>query len=107
MAISACVRTTAIAAGFAFIATPALAVTIDNMTDKALEVTVDLGATEPKVKVEAGKSAKLDCPEGCEVRAVDLNSYGVTAKIGDKLVIKDGMIAFAEGAAGKTNSKVD
>lgn len=84
---------------------PALAVTVDNKTDKALEVTADLGATEPKIKVEAGKSAKLDCPEGCEVRAVGLNSYGLSAKTGDKLVIKDGMLAHADGMAGDKAEK--
>ncbi|WP_020178577.1 hypothetical protein [Methylopila sp. M107] len=80
-------------------AAPALAVTVNNPTDKALEITADLGATEPKVKIEAGKSAKVDCPDGCEIRAVDLNSYGVSAKPGDKLTIKDGVLAYADGAS--------
>ncbi len=99
------------ALGFAVLALaagPALAVTVQNPTDKPLEVTADLGASEPKVTVDAGKSAKLDCPEGCEVRAVGLNSYGVSAKTGDKLTVKDGALAFAEGAStekGKTKTQ--
>ncbi|MDR4306492.1 hypothetical protein IHQ68_07670 [Chelatococcus sambhunathii] len=88
-------------AAMALAAGPALAVTVQNPTDKALEVVADLGATEPKVTVEPGKSAKLDCPEGCEVRAIGLNSYGVSAKTGDKLTVKDGALAYADGAAGE------
>jgi len=100
----------------ALTAAPALAVSVANQTDKPVEVTVDLGATEPKTNIEAGKTAKLDCPEGCEIRAVGLNSYGVGAKAGDKLVIKDGMLGF-EGSMsaadagskdkGKSKTKVD
>lgn len=86
-------------AALALAAGPALAVTVQNPMDKPLEVTADLGATEPKITVDPGKSAKLDCPEGCEVRAVGLNSYGVSAKTGDRLTVKDGVLAFSEGAA--------
>lgn len=78
---------------------PALAVTVANETDKALEVTVDLGAQEPKTRIDAGKSTKLDCPEGCEIRVEALNSYGVAAKTGAKLVIKDGKLQHADAAA--------
>lgn len=100
-------RMTALSIGTAaLMAGPALAVTVTNQTDKAHEVTADLGATEPKTNIEAGKSAKLDCPEGCEVRAVGLNSYGVMAKSGEKLVIKDGMLGF-EGAKSTVEAKND
>lgn len=83
----------------ALAAGPALAVSVSNQTDKAVEVTADLGANEPKTNVEAGKTAKIDCPEGCEIRAPGLNSYGVSAKSGDKLVIKDGMLGFEGSVA--------
>jgi hypothetical protein len=76
-----------------FAAGPALAVTVTNQSDKAHEVTVDLGAEEPKTNIEAGKSAKVDCPEGCEIRVVAGSSYGIAAKPDDKIVIgKDGML---------------
>jgi hypothetical protein len=84
---------------------PALAVTVANETDKAHEVTVDLGDQEPKTKIDAGKSAKLDCPGGCEVRVQALNSYGVPAKTGAKLVIKDGMLQHADAASTAKTSK--
>ncbi|RXF74588.1 hypothetical protein [Hansschlegelia zhihuaiae] len=91
--------TVALAVGATLLAAgPALAVTVANETDKALEVTADLGAQEPKTKIEPGKSAKLDCPEGCEIRVEALNSYGVAAKTGAKLVIKDGMLKHADAA---------
>lgn len=90
----------ALAFGMAtFAAAPALAVTVANQTDKPLELTIDLGAEEPTKTVEAGKSLKVDCPEGCEIRAVGLNSYGVSAKTGENLVIKDGMLQHADGAS--------
>lgn len=89
-------RIAALAIGaVALSAAPALAVTVMNQTDKALEITADLGAEEPTTNVEAGKSAKIQCPEGCEIRATSLNSYGLMAKSGDKIVAKNGTLAYA------------
>lgn len=94
------VGATAIAAG------PALAVTVANPTDKALEITADHGEKEAKTSIDAGKSAKIDCADGCEIRAVGLNSYGVSVKPGDSLTVKDGMLQHAEaGGAAKGKSK--
>lgn len=92
-------------AAVTFAAAPALAVTVTNQTDKAHEITVDLGATEPKTSIDAGKSAKLDCPEGCELRINSGNAYGLSAAKGDKVVIgKDGMLAHG-GAATETKAE--
>lgn len=102
-----------------FAAGPALAVTVTNQSDKAHEVTVDLGSEEPKTNIEAGKSAKLDCPEGCEIRAVAGSSYGIAAKSDDKIVIsKNGMLMYegqkaaveasnTAGEKGKAKSKTE
>jgi hypothetical protein len=85
---------TAIALGASVIAAgPAFALTVTNKTDKAQDVTVDRGAEEPVTKVEAGKSATIECPEGCELRAVGINSYGISAEPQDKIVIsQDGLM---------------
>lgn len=93
---------TALAIGFGLLAAgPAFAVSVTNQSDKAHEITIDLGATEPTTKVDAGKSAKLDCPEGCELRVPSV-SYGLAATAGEKVVIgKDGMLAYQDGAAAK------
>lgn len=91
---------TALAAG------PALAVTVANPTDKALEITADHGAKEAKTNIDAGKSAKIDCADGCEIRAVGLNSYGVSVKPGDSLTVKDGSLQHADaGGTDKSKSK--
>jgi hypothetical protein len=90
------------AAALTLAAGPALALTVANRHDKALEVTTDLGMEEPKTKVDAGQSAKLDCPNGCELR-VPTMSYGLAAKEGDKVVIgKDGMLAYEDHGADKS-----
>lgn len=101
------VRITTLAIGaVALAAGPALAVTVANPTDKALEITADHGEKEAKTSIDAGKSAKIDCAEGCEIRAVGLNSYGVSVKTGDSLTVKDGMLQHAEaGGADKAKSK--
>ncbi|MFJ5488580.1 hypothetical protein ACIKTA_13650 [Hansschlegelia beijingensis] len=86
------------AGGLALAAGPALALTVTNESDKAQEITVDLGNDEPKTKIEAGKSANLSCPEGCEVRVVGMG-YGLPAKDGDKIVVdKDLKLSYADGA---------
>lgn len=80
----------------AFAAAPALAVTVANQFDKAVEVTADLGEKEPKTTIEAGKSAQIDCPGGCELRVNTGNSYGLAAASGQSVVIgKDGMLSHA------------
>ena len=98
----------------AFAAAPALAVTVANKFDKAVEVTADRGAEEPTTKIEAGKSAQIDCPGGCELRVNTGNSYGLTASSGQSVVIgKDGMLAHAgdqqaaSGKAEKSKTKTD
>jgi hypothetical protein len=55
------------AAVLALVATPAAAVTVKN--DAAAEITigVDMGDKEEIKTVGAGKSVKLDCPDGCGV----------------------------------------
>lgn len=87
---------TAIAFGaLTLAAAPAFAVTVTNGAEKAHKVTVDLGNDEPVTEIAPGKSAKLECPEGCELR-VDALSYGYPAAAGDKLTIKkDGTLAYA------------
>lgn len=54
-------------AALALLATPAAAVTVKN--DAAAEITigVDMGDKEEIKTIGAGKSVKLDCPEGCGV----------------------------------------
>ncbi|MFD1701754.1 hypothetical protein ACFSCV_01940 [Methylopila henanensis] len=90
----------------ALVAGPALAVTVTNQSDKAHEITVDLGSEEPKTKIDAGKSATVDCPDGCEVRGGPF-AYGLAATKGDKIVIgKDGMLAY-EGQATSTEARND
>lgn len=107
-------KTLAVALGAAaFAAGPALAVTVTNQSDKAWELTADLGEKEPKTKIDAGKSAKIECPEGCELRINSGNSYGLSATAGDKVVVgKDGMLAHSDAAdkeakneTGKSGSK--
>lgn len=97
----------ALAVGAAALAAgPAFAVTVANPTDKALEITADHGEKEAKTSIDAGKSMKIDCADGCEIRAVGLNSYGVSAKTGDSLTVKDGLLQHAtSGAADKGKSK--
>lgn len=96
----------AAAAALMLAAGPALAVTVSNQSDKAMTVTVDLGATEPKTEIPAGKSATLDCPEGCELR-VPTVSYGLAAKSGEKVTIgKDGFLAY-EGQKAATEARND
>ncbi|WP_378774485.1 hypothetical protein [Methylopila musalis] len=87
-------RAAAVAAIGLFAAGPALAVTVTNTSDKAIEVTADLGEKEPKTNVDAGKTVTIDCPEGCELRVPTL-SYGLAATKGDKVVInKEGVLAY-------------
>ena len=102
-------KTFAVALGAAaFAAGPALAVTVTNQSDKAWEITADLGEKEPKTKIDAGKSAKIDCPEGCELRIDSGNSYGLSAAAGDKVVVgKDGMLAYADAQAKPGSGKGD
>lgn len=90
----------------AFAAAPAFAVTVANKFDKAVEVTADLGAEEPVTKIEAGKSAQINCPGGCELRVNTGNSYGLAATSGQSVEIgKDGMLSHA-GDAQASNDKV-
>ena len=79
-----------------FAAAPALALTVANQSDKAQEITVDRGADEPRTKIDAGKSANLECPGGCEVRVVGMG-YGLPARDGDKIVVgKDLLLSYAD-----------
>jgi hypothetical protein len=88
-------KTAAVAAAVTMLAAgPALAVTVTNQSDKSHEVTVDLGDKEPKTTIEAGKSAKLDCAGGCELRVTGMG-YGLPGAPGEKLVIgKDSILAY-------------
>lgn len=89
----------------AFAAAPAFAVTVANKFDKAVEVTADLGAEEPKTTIEAGKSAQINCPGGCELRVNTGNAYGLAATAGQSVEIgRDGMLVHA-GDAQASNDK--
>ncbi len=102
-------RTLAIAAGaLALAAGPALAVTVANGGDSPKKVVVDLGEQETEHAIEAGATAKLACPEGCELRIVGLG-YGWAATAGDTLSIgKDGLMSYgpAKEARNETDGKV-
>lgn len=92
MKMSALTAALLLAAGPAF-----AAVSVTNQSDKAHEITADHGDKEPKMTIEPGKRASVDCPSGCELRVTGMG-YGLPAKPGDAVVIgKDGMLAF-EGA---------
>lgn len=95
-------RTFAVAAAALMLAAgPALAVTVTNQSDKAMSLTVDLGDNEPKTDVAPGATAKVDCPEGCELR-VPTFSYGLAATSGDKVLIgKDGVLVHEGQTAAK------
>lgn len=98
------IKTVGFAAALALAAGPALAVTVSNQSDKTQTVTVDLGNEEPKTEIAPGKSATLDCPEGCELRATS-TSYGLPAQKGDKVVIgKDGILAY-EGSSREASNE--
>ncbi len=92
-------KAAAASAALTLAAAPAFAVTVQNDYDKALDVKADHGAEEPTTRIEAGKSARIDC-DGCELR-VPTSGYGVHPEKGDKVVIaKDGIMRFAgEGYA--------
>ncbi|MFC7053119.1 hypothetical protein ACFQI3_10510 [Hansschlegelia quercus] len=86
---------------------PALAVTVTNLSDKAVEVTADRGVEEPKTKIEAGETVRLDCPGGCELRAPTM-AYGLSAMPGDKAVFgKDNMLAYEDSGAKPAKSKTN
>jgi len=98
----------------AFAAAPAFAVTVANSFDKPVEVTADLGASEPKTTIEAGKSAQIDCAGGCELRVNTGNSYGLSVASGQSVVIgKDGILAYggdqqaSSDKGGKSKTKMD
>jgi hypothetical protein len=55
------------AAFLAVLAAPAAAVTVTNKAASEITIGVDLGNTEKVETIAAGKSVKLDCPEGCGV----------------------------------------
>lgn len=54
-------------AAFLMIAGPAAAVTVKNNSDAEITVGVDMGSKEEVKTIGAGKSVKLDCPDGCGV----------------------------------------
>lgn len=54
-------------AALLMIAGPAAAVTVKNTSDAEFTIGVDMGNKEDVKTIGAGKSVKLDCPEGCGV----------------------------------------
>lgn len=46
---------------------PAYAVTVENKSAGAIKIGIDYGAKEEVKDIEANKSVKFDCPEGCGV----------------------------------------
>jgi len=55
------------AAALAVMASPAAAVTVTNKAAAEITVGVDWGSKEKVETIPAGKSVKIDCPEGCGV----------------------------------------
>lgn len=49
------------------IAGPAAAVTVKNTSSAEISIGIDTGNSESTKKIAAGKSAKIDCPDGCGV----------------------------------------
>ena len=93
-------------AGTLLAATPALAITVTNRDKGEHTLTVDKGEAQATQKLAAGASAEVDCKEGCELRVAG-SGYGRSVEKGDKLVIAEGMIRFADEdiVTGSTKSK--
>lgn len=60
-------KTLATAAALLMMAGPALAVTVENTSDKEISIGVDWGSKEEVKTIAAGKSMTFDCKEGCGV----------------------------------------
>lgn len=88
------------AVGFlAIAAVPATALTVSNLSDKSQNVTADLGVAEPMTTIDPGKSATIECPDGCELRGTTY-SYGLAVRNGDRVEIApNGMLRHAHGSA--------
>jgi hypothetical protein len=72
-------------------ASPAWAVTVTNQAKQEHTLTVDLGEKENDLKIAAGASLKLDCPDGCAVRLRSGPAgYDRMAAGGEALVINQG-----------------
>lgn len=94
---------TVVLLGMTLAATPAFAITVTNQDKGEHTLTVDKGETETDQKLAGGASTEVDCQGGCELR-VKGSGYGRSVEKGDKLVIKDGMIAFAAETTGSTKA---
>jgi hypothetical protein len=49
------------------LASPAMAVTVENTSDKEFKIGVDYGNKEDVKTVASQKSTKIDCPDGCGI----------------------------------------
>lgn len=94
---------TVVLLGMTLAATPAFAITVINQDKGEQTLTVDKGETETDQKLAAGATTEVECQGGCELR-VKGSGYGRSVEKGDKLVIKDGMIAFAGETTGSTKT---
>lgn len=80
------------AAAFALIASPAMALTIDNKDKADLKVGIDEGNVEHVETIAGGKSADLSakCKDGCGLTGPW--GFSWMAKSGDKLTFNDGKL---------------
>jgi hypothetical protein len=87
-----------VCAASVLLASPAMAVTVENTSDKEFKIGVDYGNKEDVKTVAAQKAAKLDCPEGCGITGPW--GYSWLAK-GDDKMSSDGtsQIVVSEGGA--------
>lgn len=75
-------------------ASPAFALTINNMDKDERAVTIDHGTKEDQLKIPGGKSANADCAGVCAVRLSEGGTgHDTMAKTGDKLVIENSKIS--------------
>jgi hypothetical protein len=91
-----------VCAASVLLASPALAVTVENTSDKEFKIGVDYGNKEDVKTVAPQKSAKIDCPDGCGITGPWGYSWlamGDDSKSSDgtsQIVVSDGA---SEGAA--------
>jgi hypothetical protein len=71
------------------IAGPAAAATVKNTSGSEITIGVDLGNQERTETIGAGKSAKLDCPDGC----------GVTGPWGFSWMVSEGDTVSTDGSS--------
>lgn len=82
-------RTLSAMAAVLLAAGPAAAATVTNKAGSDITIGVDKGASEKTQTVGAGKSVKLDCPEGC----------GVTGPWGFSWMVAEGDTITSDGSS--------